>query len=127
LKKIEVKIEINDKELSVPIKLNDSNTEIIESEDLSKLFTEPGDYTIKLSVSQGTIPYCFSTSFSSNKSNDTGKCSVKLEANLSTTTFNEGESSEINVLFKNLTDLDQGMSVIVLGLPRFLLQLIFSK
>jgi len=115
LKKVKCSIKIDDNEFVVPIDLA-SEHDLIQSEDLSK-FLKPGDHTVKLSLSDGSVPFTFNTSFSSKKPSTSENCILKMETKISNDTFSEGDGGEIFVNLKNNSNLEQNMSVCIIGLP----------
>jgi len=117
LKKLDITLTVNNKnEIKIPIKLSDDDYDIIETEDFSK-YLLPGDQVLKLSISDGSIPFCFNSTFCSLKENTSEKCVLKLETKLSNDKFTEGDTGEINITLKNTSDLKQGMNVCIIGLP----------
>lgn len=76
-----------------------------------------GKQKLRVKLTKGTLPYQFTLNYNALTPNSAADCAVKLEANLSKKTVNEGEGCEVMVKVTNVTKEDLPMVLAIIGLP----------
>jgi hypothetical protein len=76
-----------------------------------------GKHKLQLKLGKGSLPYQFTVKYNALTPNSAADCAVKLEANLSKKTVNEGEGCEVMVKVTNVTKEDLPMVLAIIGLP----------
>jgi alpha-2-macroglobulin-like protein len=104
-KKVDVDLENGKKEGVIELKIN------------SSLLT-PGDHTLSLDLSgKGSLPFSFFVKYFSENPDSSEKCEIDLKNYLSSDTFEEGSTGEMNVEITNLVDEKQAMTLAIISIP----------
>jgi alpha-2-macroglobulin-like protein len=78
----------------------------------------PGEHTLELKLSgEGSLPFSFFAKYFSEKPDTSEKCEIDLKNYLSSETFEEGSTGEMNVEISNLVDEKQAMTLAIISIP----------